>query len=85
MELYFSDRYRIRTLDERNLVFEEQKLQKNKKTGFEVARWVTNGYFSSLSNALSCLIEKKIRDSEARDVKELIKLLEEIKKELNLL
>jgi len=87
MELIIGD-FRVRTLDDLNLVVEEHRdvLEKDKKTmmntGAKRKDWCFVGYFGKLNHALNRIIEARINRSDTNTLVDLQKLVQQAKNDL---
>ena len=58
-----------------NVVLSKNFRRKNKKTGKMYTDWEIMGYFSSVEHALHELINQGVRDTELKDLKTIIPLI----------
>ena len=81
MELIIGN-FKVRTLDDLNLVLEENKTVEEKdrttmaKTGVKRKAWVFVGYFGKLNHALNRVLEARINRSDTNTLVDLQKLVE---------
>lgn len=83
MRLELEENYVIKTLDQYNLGICRATERINKDTGETYIEEKVLGYHSTLYGALNSYLKKRVIESEAEDVNEIIKLLTEIKEEIS--
>lgn len=80
MELIF-EKYRIAKADDMNLVIEKKVIiGKGKNEGSE--KWASEGYYGSLSAALSALLNKKLMESDVATINSMKERIEDIRLEI---
>jgi len=66
------NRYKIE-LNAKNVVLYEKVERKRLKTGETYEGWREMGYYATLEGALNRLIDQKVRDTELKDLKIILK------------
>ena len=74
--------YRIRRADENNLVLEHFVKVKQTKNQKNTNKWHLVGYYPKINDACESLLEHKLKNTEAGEIKSLIWLLAEAKREI---
>lgn len=73
-------KYRIRKIDELNLVMEEKRVITEKKTNEEKEVWSFLGYFSKAEHALTALLNKEFMTTlDSETVNEVLQKINEVK------
>lgn len=73
-------KYRIRKIDELNLVMEEKRVVTDKKTDKEKEVWSFIGYFSKVEHALKALLNKEFMTAlDCETVNEVLQKINEVK------
>jgi len=67
------------TSDDRNYMIAKRAMYKNKEDGEEREQFNAIGYYSSLNSLIKGLLERKLRQSNATTLQELLKSVEGIK------
>jgi len=71
-----SDRYQ--------LIAEERCYCLRRRVGNSTNRYTVEGYYSKLEHVLDAIVDKQLRDSEARSMRSLIKILKGIRSDIKL-
>jgi len=66
--------------DSMNITLQRRKVLKNKTTGEPYDRWVVEGYFSTVTNALHELVALRIRETKLTDLRTVEKEIETLHK-----
>lgn len=83
MRLELNDGYIIKTLDQYNLVLCKSVVRTKQDSGETYIDEKVLGYYNSLYTALNSYCKKRVTESEAEGVEEIMKLLLEIKEEVS--
>ena len=83
MRLELKENYVIKTLDQYNLGICKATERTNKESGETYIDEKVLGYYNSLYTALNSYCKKRVTESEAEGVEEIMKLLLEIKEEVS--
>ena len=81
--LVVNNKYRVRKLDETNLVIEQLKIVSSETKGTR-EEWVWEGYYSSVEGALNSIFKKQLFDSveQELEIKDILKVMKEIEKNI---
>jgi len=71
-------RYKIES-DPMNVILFEKITRKKKDTGVSYTAWQTIGYYATVENALNGLVDQKVRDTELKDLKLVIKEISDLR------
>lgn len=76
--LVINNKYRVRKLDDSNLVIEQLKIVSSETKGTR-EEWVWEGYYSSVAGALNSILRKQLFDSIEQEVeiKHILKIMKE--------
>ena len=76
--LVINNKYRVRKLDDSNLVIEQLKIVSSETKGTR-EEWVWEGYYSSVEGALNSILRKQLFDSIEQEVeiKDILKIMKE--------
>lgn len=76
--LVINNKYRVRKLDDSNLVIEQLKIVSSETKGTR-EEWVWEGYYSSVEGALNSILRKQLFDSVEQEIeiKDVLKIMKE--------
>ena len=76
--LVINNKYRVRKLDDSNLVIEQLKIVSSEVKGTR-EEWVWEGYYSSVEGALNAIFKKQLFDSveQELEIKDILKVMKE--------
>jgi len=81
MESLKIDNFKIRRLNDLNIVVEEYKMVMNKKTKISKKKWVILGYYNNFRIAVSSLLDKRLSKCIKNDLKRCHEAIIDLKKE----
>lgn len=76
--LVINNKYRVRKLDDSNLIMEQLKIVSSEIKGTR-EEWVIKGYYGSVEGALNGILRKQLFDSMEQEVeiKDILKIMKE--------
>lgn len=82
MQILINENWRV-TADHYNYILERKNInQKADSKKFGEEYWVSDGFYSSVEDCFSGYLDKKIKESDVKSIKELIQLVNDTRQEI---